>query len=812
NRLWEANASVDVPWWYDKSLQLSFGTYRNHALPGSPEKWTVTVRGLQGDKVAAELLATMYDASLDKLKPSYWFTPDVWPYATTAGSWRGPDFKANKEGADNPGADNSNRKLLPGAPRLIFQQGMAGITGNIRLRGIRSLTQAFPQGEMNEVVVTTLGAARQSRELGYSTTKVRAVDLAQGLQGKVSGLTITTAPQDTVITENVQSQGPAPVVRRDFRETAFFYPDLRTDSNGTVSFEFNYPEAVTTWRLRTLALTKDLAFGTKETELITQKPLMVQPNLPRFLRQGDHFEIVSKVVNLTGKELTGQAQLELFDAATGTPVDGWFQNTFPNQYFTVAANGTESVAFPVEVPYLYNSALTWRITARADDFSDAEEATLPVLSSKVLVTETLHLPMRGNGTKTFSFDKLLRSGESETLQQQGLTLEFTANPAWTAVQSLPYLMQYPYECAEQTWNRYYANAVAAHILQRTPRIRAIFERWKTLDTAALQSALEKNPELKSALLEETPWVLDAENESRRKQNIALLFDLARLLSTQEGTLGKLKDLQKGDGSFPWFEEGPSDRYITTYILAGIGHLQELGIDITALAGIREKALKYADAQLGKDYAALKTPKASLSKISPNNLQALYLYARSFTRARPADSPKVAFDYYLACLEKTWPTASRRTQGMTALALQRYGNKSMPAAILRSLRETAIQSEELGMYWKNVRYGRSWYWYDAPIETQALLIEAFSEIAKDTTTVNELRTWLLKNKQASNWRTTTATADACYALLLRGSDWLSNTPRVVLQAGPLQVSSDTASEAGSGYFKKVIPGALLRPEM
>ncbi|GAB4094333.1 alpha-2-macroglobulin family protein [Flaviaesturariibacter terrae] len=800
NRVFRETIPVDVPW-SNKMLRVSLATFRDKALPGSREQWQLTVRGPKGEQVAAEMLASMYDASLDQLKPHSWPVPAVW----TNNNF--PERVTSDGGFSSSQPHTLYRELVQKtipditSDRFLFDENYQYYSN--ALQGRISGLNVSANGQRRMRMATAMPAA----QAGFDMAEAAEVDKVM----ENRSFKYTTAKTDTASAEPA-APGGAIVPRRNFNETVFFYPQLQTDSSGAIRFSFTLPEALTRWKFNALAHSQDLAFGTASASIITQKDLMVQPNLPRFLRQGDHLQIATKVVNTSGKEMTGQVQLELFDAATGTAVDGWFQNVFPNQYFTVDANSSEAVTFPVEVPYLYNSALTWRITARSGDFSDAEENTLPVLSSKILVTETLPLPMRGNGSKSFTFEKLLQSGSSETLQQQGLTLEYTANPAWYAVQTLPYLMEYPYECTEQTWNRYYAHALAAFVLQKAPRIKAVFERWQHFDTAALQSNLEKNQELKSALLEETPWVLAATSESQRKKNIALLFDLSKLAAGQQRAVEKLQRLQQDDGSFPWFAGGPSDRYITEYIISGIGHLQELGVPVDAVLPIRERALLYTDQQLRRDYEQLRASKADLKKVTPNGLQVLHLYARSFTRNRPGDANRAAFDYYLGRLDKAWLTMSKRLQGMTALALSRYGSKKVPGDILQSLRETAVHNEELGMYWKNVGFGRSWYWADAPIETQALLIEAFAEIGRDTATVNELRTWLIKNKQTNSWSTTTGTADACYALLLRGSDWLTSTPRVLLQAGSVQVSSDTASEAGSGYFRKTVPGNLVRPEM
>jgi hypothetical protein len=789
NRLHSALLPVDVPW-TNKQLHVTTSTFRDKTLPGSEESWSVQISGLRGEQAAAEMLASMYDASLDQLLPHQWYPPQLWPHHYYQYRWMGQDNFMSRHSQGVEGAEQFRAEIPKRYDALLFSPE-AEATAFGRLRGAAN-------GAMADMAAPAPAAYRYYK-LARPNSNLEEVAVA--------------AASDSIATKKVEPQGVPVTPRRNFQETAFFLPSLHTDKDGRIQFSFKLPESLTRWKMQALVHTKDLAFGYTSEQIITQKDLMVQPNLPRFLRQGDHLEVVTKVVNLSEKELTGQAQLELFDATTGTPVDGWFQNFFPNQYFTVAPGASESVAFPIEVPYLYNSALTWRITARSGNFSDAEETTVPVLSNRILVTETMPLPMRGAGTRTFTLEKLLRSGGSESMQHQGYTIEYTANPAWYAVQALPYLFEYPFECAEQTWNRYYANSLAAHIIEKAPKIKEIFSRWEKADTAALLSNLEKNKELKSALLEETPWVFEAKTETQQKHAIALLFDLTRLSTQLERALRRLQELQLQDGSFPWFAGGPGDRYVTQYIASGMGHLERLGISGAAYADMRRRAIAYLDQQVVKDLAALRKDKADLNKMQLTPLQVQYLYARSFSGERPADPATLnAFNYYSGQAARYWVSFSKRTQGMIALALSRYGQQKVPADILQSLRETAVRNDELGMYWKDNRFGYSWFWWYAPIETQALLIEAFTEIGKDQKTVDELRTWLIKNKQTSNWYSTTATADACYALLLQGTDWISSSPKVTVSAGPLRISSDTASEAGSGYFKKTVPAALVRPEM
>ncbi len=445
------------------------------------------------------------------------------------------------------------------------------------------------------------------------------------------------------------------------------------------------PEALTKWKLMTLAHTKDLASGYAEKTVITQKDLMVQPNAPRFLREGDKIEFSAKIVNLGDKEVSGQAELQLLNASTLNPVDGWFKNIFPVQHFTAAAGQSTVVNFQIEIPNNFNNAVVYRIVAKAGNVSDGEEAAIPVVTNRMLVTETMPLPMRGDGTKDFKFEKLINSNKSETLTNYGLTVEYTTNPAWYAVQALPYLIEYPYECAEQNFNRYYANALAQKIANSSPKIKAIFEKWlhssslggdrEEADTAALMSNLQKNEELKSVLLEETPWVLHAQNEAQQKKNIALLFDMVKMSSQLESSIAKLKDMQLPNGGFVWFKGGPDNRYITQYIVTGIGHLKKLNAIPAAqqniLKGILDKAISYLDARLKEDYNNLIKYKTNLKENNLSTIAIQYLYMRSFfPEYTIAKETQTAYNYYREQAKKYWLSQSKYMQGMIALALNR----------------------------------------------------------------------------------------------------------------------------------------------
>jgi len=606
-------------------------------------------------------------------------------------------------------------------------------------------------------------------------------------------------------------------LRKNLNETAFFLPELKTDDSGKAVISFLVPEALTKWKFMGLAVTKDLKSGVTVKETITQKDLMIQPNPPRFLREGDEIYFTAKVSNLSDHSISGSAALQLFNAITMEPVDNLFENSSNVKSFSAEKGESQGLSWRLQVPYGKVEALVYRVVAKSGIYSDGEENSLPVLVNRMLVTETLPLPVKGLQTKSFILDKLLNN-KSSTLQNYNLTLEFTANPAWYAVQALPYLMEFPYECLEQIFNRFYANSIATHIANSNPKIKKVFDDWKNTDKDALLSNLEKNQELKYALLEETPWVLDAQNESERKKRVGLLFDLVKMSDELSKAEQKLREKQYSNGGWPWFPGLPENRFITQYIVAGFGHLERLGIkDIRSNSSTWEmlrKAVIYTDIRMYEDYEYLKKIGADLSLKHIGYIQVQYLYGRSYYLDIPVEEKyKEAFDYWKGQAQKYWLTNNKYMQGMIALALYRLYDAKTANDIIKSIIENAVFNDEMGMYFKE-EWG--WWWYQAPIETQALLIEAIDEITKDQESVDLLKIWLLKQKQVQDWRTTKATAEACYALLLRGTDWLSETKMPVIKIGSeslkLVDNPEIHIESGTGYFKTSWKGEEIKPEM
>jgi uncharacterized protein YfaS (alpha-2-macroglobulin family) len=383
------------------------------------------------------------------------------------------------------------------------------------------------------------------------------------------------------------------------------------------------------------------------------------------------------------------------------------------------------------------------------------------------------------------------------------------------------MMEYPYECMEQTFSRFYANAIATSVINSSPKIKRVFDAWKSENNGeAFLSKLEQNQELKTVLLEETPWVLDAQNETERNKRIALLFDLNKMGNEQKKAIEKLKQGQYPSGGWPWFEGGKENRYITQHIVSGLGHLLKINVlnaeTDNEIWQMLEKAIGYLDNELLTEYNNLtaKLKKAEMDKNHLSNIAVHYLYGRSFFKdiPLPTDAAEAA-DYFKVQAATFWTDQNNYIKGLIALALFRDGQKDAPLKIVKSLKEHATHSDEMGMFWKT-QWG--YYWHQSPVETQALMIELFDEVAQDKTALDELRVWLLKNKQTNGWKTTKATAEACYALLLGGTDWLATENKVTFEIGGKKFEPENDEtlniQAGTGYFKKVWRQNEITPEM
>lgn len=806
-RFYQKTIQITVPW-DNKKLELKWSTFRNKLLPGQKEEWRLTVSGKNGEKVMAELLAGMYDASLDVFRANSWQL-SLFPYYSNQSR-----FETYGLGLSQINAFQENWHT--------YVYGETLYDDYLNYYGLYFYSHGYYH------TVKRAGAKKQATKddgAMYIEAEKSAEEIEDIKKEEKPSPSVTITEKDKGGDDkDIQKKQGEVKIRTNLNETAFFYPNVQTNEKGEYVLSFTIPEALTKWKFMALAHTKDLKTGTLYDEVVTQKELMVQPNAPRFFRETDVMEFPAKITNLSNKTLSGKVKIALFDATTLKPIEQLCQITNTEQDFTLEPSQNKGVSWKIIVPASI-SAITHRVVAVTNEFSDGEESTAPVVTDKLLVTESLPLPIRGKEKKQFKFDKLsTQNNGSATLRSHKLTVEFTSNPAWYAVQALPYLMEFPHECTEQIFSHFYANSIATHIANSHPKIKAVFDRWATEpDSKALLSNLEKNQELKSALLEETPWVLQGQNETERKKRVAILFDLNRMSYELGKALKTIKERQTSNGGFTWFPGMPDNPWMTQHIIAGFGHLKAMNVATQQYGSSEEiiqKAIPYIDARMYEHYQDIKRYAKNMNDDHLSYYAVHYLYTRSYFMQHKLDTRyEEAFNYFTKQAEKYWTSRNIMLKGMIALAAHRFAkdnsgnlpktNAKLAQDIMKSIKEHAIYNEEMGMYFKENTAG--YYWYQAPIETQALMIECFDEITNDQKSVEELKIWLLKQKQTQDWKTTKATTEACYALLRRGTNQLMSDEIVEIILGNMVVTPEK-TEAGTGYFKTSWQGNDIKPEM
>lgn len=825
------------------NITISTRTFRDKLQPGQEETWELSISGTEKDKMLPEVMAFMYDASLDQFAANNVYFPPVSTYRPSrisawnnspsygrsyANSMRfGDDFfdrrfremeDLNDFGFSFVSPSAAQHRFLLKVTKTVQPIDVFASSGSLNevVVGYGSLAKRQLQGKVSGITLRGSADSGDGAEILYIVDDVpqmaakppvapeniastEVLDAASatalyGEQGSNGAIRITTkaAAAETELLNQVP-------IRKDLKETAFFYPDLRTDEDGNLKIRFTSPERLTEWKFLAFAHTPELQTGALERTVRTSKSLMVVPNSPRFLREGDELVLSAKIVNMSGSPLAGSVRLQFFDANM-QPVDHLFKLTDPTQTFQTGQSGSTDVSWRLKVPLGLN-AVIYRVVAAADDFSDGEESMLPVLSNKQLVTEAISIQAGEGQTKTYRLPGLAEAGSKEHVS---LSLEVATNPFWYALQALPYLDESFYESSEQHFARTYSMLIGAHLINSTPSIRSVLNQWSSAQD--FQSPLERNEELKMILLEETPWVQQAENEETRMRRLALLLDLNNLRQQSASSLQRLKRMQLSSGAFPWFEgAGPSES-ITLHILAGFGHLKNLGIQGSGDLAVDynlvvNRAITYLDAQMNERLAS-----AADKRYTAGYNDLFYLYARSyFLDSNSIDAKQVAS--ILQRVDGSQFKGNLHSRAMLAIIYHRLGQPEKAKAIIRSLKEYAVQSADMGMYWKDNVSG--WNWWESPIETQALLIEAFHEVASDQESVAQMKLWLLKNKQANHWPSSKATTEAIYALLVDEKAVLEPGGGVEVRVGGKEVDLSGRS-AGAGYSKTVWKGSEITP--
>jgi len=774
----------------DKTLTMKWEVFRDKLRPGQKEEWKLTIHTPQGQAAEAEMLATMYDASLDKIwnrKQNFSiYYNQIIPYSNWMSGyfgnnsfnywWNHKYLKVPAMEFDHfvtQGMGSIEEALNGRVPGVMVRgygvQKQAAMTGNIMIRGVSS---------RSKVEAKYVPAMAEDMELSADRAEAGKPD------GASEEETLPEAPAD---------------LRTNLAETAFFYPQLRTNEQGEVSFSFTMPESLTRWNFRGYSHTKGMLMGTLDGEATTSKEFMLTPNLSRFVRVGDKTSVAASISNMTGKPQAGTVSMILFDPMTEKVI------STQKQKFTVEAGKTIGVSFMFTVSDKYE-ILGCRMIADSGTFSDGEQQLLPVLSNKEHLVETLPMPVRGEETRTFSLDSLFNH-HSKTATDRKLTIEFTGNPAWYAIQALPSLSLPENNNAISWATAYYANTLASYIMNSQPRIKAVFDSWKlqggTKDT--FLSNLQKNQEVKNILLSESPWVLEAQTEEQQKERIATLFDLNNIRSNNIAALTRLQELQNSSGAWSWYKGMTGSRYVTTYIaelnarLAMMTGEQPSG---TALA-LQKNAFTYLHQEALKEYREiLKAQKdgVKFTGVSGSILQYLYLIALSGEQV-PA-SNKAAYTYYLSKIGEMLPTASMDTKAIAAIILDKAGRKKEAQEFIASLKEHLTKTDEQGMFFA---FNENPYtWGGMKMQAHVDVMEALELTGGNNDTVEEMKLWLLKQKQTQQWNSPVATADAVYALLMKGVNLLDNQGdvRIVIAKEVLEtVSPSKTTVPGLGYIKR-----------
>jgi 5-hydroxyisourate hydrolase-like protein (transthyretin family) len=812
NRFYTETRTLVVPW-TNKELEFEYLSYRDKLKPGARESWTIMVKGKQKDQVLAEMLATMYDASLDDIHAHRW-----------RANLFGSNYLMSRVHYFGFG-QNRSRSYVERNWNKYYYSGKDKTYNTINWFGLENIPgyQVFKEG-----VGVVESAPPVTLERMYTDRVASGVSPSEADMEDITSRSIEEAYQEetgdgTEVSVSETEKKPLPqTVRENLNETVFFYPHLKTDESGNVLIEFTMNEALTSWKFMGFAHTKDLMTGITTSQIKTQKELMIRPNSPRFIRLEDKFKFSASISNLSEDSLSGTARIEFFDAITLENVTAQILDEAAEKPFEVLPKGNIGIGWDISIPQDCSDLLQYKVFAKSGSFTDGETGYLPVLSNRVLVTETMPMWIGGKQSKNFQFNALEKMAD-EGLKSHNFSIESTSNPVWYAIQAMPYISQYDQHNSIQLVNALYANMLAKHIVQNNPSIEKVFRKWQeeaSYQPGTLLSKLQRNEELKNILLKETPWLLEGLDESAKKKNIALLFELNNVQQEKTQILSLLKGLQKYDGGFSWYNGGRSSEYLTVYVLNVLGRLETVGINVLEDSGFRDliqQAVFYVDSKIAERYESLlelaETGSIDLDEDHLGSLDIYYLHTRAvFSSINSSPQAREARIYYTNQAEKYYLNKSNYLQGMIALMLNSAGNSSVALEILKSLEERSIFHEELGRYWKD-RNG--YHWTEFPIEKQALLIEAFHKISKDPRIVNEMQVWLLKHKQTNRWSTARASVAAINALLL-------NNQRILTEAQTLSVKIDGTElkpelddenyETGTGYFKKSWKGSEISESM
>ncbi len=783
-------------------LKIETVTFRDKLQPGQKEKWTIKISGADKEnsstklRVTAEVLANMYDKSLDQFASNSW-------------NWKGfysPFYQSSYELRNGLEQQYYNKRFEflknynINSPQFNwFDGGIYGQT-SIRIRGLAS-NKVYTENAVMDMALPAAKAYAKSDTINKKEIE-EVVVVGYSTQKKQENL------------EKIP-------VRQNLNETAFFYPNLLTDKDGNVSFEFTSPEALTQWKVMFLAHTKDARSAILEKSVVTQKEFSITPNYPRFLREGDELNLQTKISSLVNQKLTGVAQLQILDAFTNEDISEKFgisQLTAVSGYnkeqsFSLAENGNASATWKLKVPNNVSSIII-KIVAKGEplnplkgtSFSDGEQKAIAVLPNRMLVTDALPIFVKEGQTKTFTLENL-KNSNSKTLTNVSNTLELTTNPIWDIMFALPSLKDDTNNSADVIFNKWFADVLASEIFKANPKMKTVFDEYQS--KGLLTSNLEKNQELKQLLLDETPWVLESKNETEQMAKISLLFNSNMMRNSINDDWSELVKLQNPDGGFSWYQGYPSSYYTSLYILKNLGRINEWlkgnvsDYQISEQKEMVKKLVSYVDNEVNKYYDT-STPLSVTKKDNVwNNFVLDYLDTRHYWEKEYALKAKGAsLKSLIISKAKTAKITDFTFFGLhrSALLFNNYGLKDISKKLMTYLKETSTQSETQGVYWKQNL--NDWGWYSSKTVNHAGAIEAFQKLTPtDENFIEEMKIWLITQKEVNSWGNSRGTAEVIFTILNSGKSWTSNeSDKAEITWGGKQLNPQTQA---TGYVKQSI---------
>lgn len=784
-------ATTNVPW-SDKFLTLDFSTFRDRIRPGTKETFKVTVRNADKSAVAsgtAEVLAYMYDRSLDL------FGTRSYPGVESLYSHRAGAPAMNLSLAAQPGFYWTG-SFLPGAqPQYISDDSLKfhsnyGIGGPGR-RGHRFYGESDMM--MKDQAAPMAAAAPSERQQ------------ASNMAGKLAQTKEESKSRDKGSGAGAPAAGESPVqLRSNFSETAFFKPHLISGKDGSVSFEFIVPDSVTTWNVLAHALTKDMHGGSVSKDTKSVKELMVRPYVPRFLREGDEARLKMTVNNASTSTLTGTLSFDIEDPDTGKSVAAEFglKTNDLKASFAVAKNGSQTVGFSLKAPKKVGT-YAFRVVATSGNLSDGELRPFPVLPSRMHLAQSRFAALKNKDKKILEF-KDLAKGDDPTLLNEKMVVTLDTQLFYGVLQSLPYLVNSPYECIESVFNRFLASGVISSVFKKYPSVEKMAKQMSSRKTV-----FEKFDEAdanRRMTLEESPWLEMAKGGSANDSELAAILDSRIAAIERDKSLAKIAKMQLPAGGFPWFEGGPPDRYMTLYVLMGFGRALEFKVDVPK--EVITKAWGFTRAWLDADLEKMMADDCCWEHITMLNY-AVSLYPDESWTGGFFDAPfrKRLLDFSF----KHWKHHSPLLKGYLALTLDRMGRKPDAKLVWDSVMDSAKTDSQLGTYW--APEDRSWLWYNDTVETHAFSLRTLMELEPKDKRSDGLVQWLYLNKKMNHWKSTRATGEAIYALVhyLDENKTLAVREVVTVDAGTKKTQFTFEPEVYTGKKSQiVIPGEAMTP--